>query len=134
MPIGAILVIFDLQVSPIFRTKFRVNWVQEKMRKIDFQDGGHGGYLAFPIGTSLAIFDLQFTQVLPIKFHVNWTFRPGEEAQNKWLTVRSLCQILFICCKCILALNKILFKPNKFSIWRSRRPSGISDRNDCSYI
>ena len=32
--------------------------VQEKKRKIDFQDGGH---LVFPIGTILAIFDLQVT-------------------------------------------------------------------------
>ena len=32
--------------------------VQVKKRKIDFQDGRHGGYLGFPIGTILAIFDL----------------------------------------------------------------------------
>ena len=31
--------------------------VQEKKRKIDFQEGGHGGQLGFPIGTILAIFD-----------------------------------------------------------------------------
>ena len=37
--------------------------VQEKKRKIDFQDGGHG----FPIGTILAIFDLQVTPMLPTK-------------------------------------------------------------------
>ena len=30
--------------------------VQEKKRKIDFQDGGHGGHVGFPIGTILAIF------------------------------------------------------------------------------
>ena len=29
-----------------------------KKRKIDFQDGCHGGHLGFPIGTILAIFDL----------------------------------------------------------------------------
>ena len=39
--------------------------VQEKKRKIDFQDGGH---LGFPIGTILAIFDLQVTLMLPSKF------------------------------------------------------------------
>ena len=33
--------------------------VQEKKRKIDFQDGSHGSHLGFPIGTILAIFDLQ---------------------------------------------------------------------------
>ena len=30
--------------------------VQEKKRKIDFQDGHHGGYLGFWIGMILAIF------------------------------------------------------------------------------
>ena len=32
--------------------------VQEKKRKIDFQDGCHGGHLGFLIGKILAIFDL----------------------------------------------------------------------------
>ena len=35
--------------------------VQEKKRKLDFQDGSNGGHLGFPIGTILAIFDLQVT-------------------------------------------------------------------------
>ena len=49
---------FDLQVTPMLPNKFGVSWpsVQEKKRKIDFQDGGHGGHLGFPIGTILAIF------------------------------------------------------------------------------
>ena len=55
--------------------------VQEKKRKIDFQDGGHGGHLGFPIGTILAIFDLQVTPMLPSKFRVNWPFGSGEEAK-----------------------------------------------------
>ena len=39
--IGKILSVFDLQVTPMLPTKFRVNWpsVQEKKRKKDFQDG-----------------------------------------------------------------------------------------------
>ena len=45
--------------------------VQEKKRKIDFQDGGHGGHLGFPIGTILSIFDLQITLMLSTKFGVN---------------------------------------------------------------
>ena len=51
-------------------TKFQVNWplVQEKKRKIDFQDGCHGGHLGVSIGTILAIFDLQVTWMLPTKF------------------------------------------------------------------
>ena len=110
-PIGTILAIFDLQVTPMLPNKFGVNWpfgsgeeaknrfsrwlpswisdrhdlsyfwstsrcflaslesiglsVQEKKRKLDFQDGGHFG---FPIGMILAIFDLQVTPMLPTKY------------------------------------------------------------------
>ena len=78
--------------------------VQEKKRKIDFQDGGHGGHLGFPIGTILAIFDLQGTPMLPSKFGVNWPFGSGEEAKDR------------------------------FSSWRPWRPSWISDQNDFSYF
>ena len=53
--------------------------VQEKKRKIDFQDGGHPGFL---IGMILAIFDLQVTLILPSKFGVNWPFSSGEEAKK----------------------------------------------------
>ena len=52
--------------------------VQEKKRKIDFQDGGHGGHLGFPIRTILAIFDLQVTPMLPTKYRVNWPRGVGE--------------------------------------------------------
>ena len=55
--------------------------VQEKKRKIDFQDGGH---LGFPISMILAIFDLQVTPMLPSKFGVNWPFGSGEEAKNRF--------------------------------------------------
>ena len=49
--------VFYLQVALMLPIKFGVNWlsVQEKKRKIDFQDGGHH---AFPIGTIVAIFYL----------------------------------------------------------------------------
>ena len=43
--------------------------VQEKKRKINFQDGCHSGHLGFLIRTILAIFDLQITRMLPIKFN-----------------------------------------------------------------
>ena len=59
--------------------------VQEKKRKIDFKDGGHGGHLGFPIGTILAIFDLKVTLMLPTKFRVNWLLGLGEEAKNRFL-------------------------------------------------
>ena len=70
------------------------------MRKIDFQDGGHGGRLGFPIGTILAIFALQVTLMLPSKFGVNWPFGSGEEAKNRfsrwrpsWISVGTILAI-----------------------------------------
>ena len=76
-------------------TKFGVNWpfgsrcflpslesiglsVQEKQRKIEFQDGGHSDHLGFTIGTILAIFYLQVTPMLPTKYLVNWPRDVGE--------------------------------------------------------
>ena len=79
-------------------------WVQEKKRKIDFQDGCHGSHLGFPIGMILAILDLHVTPMLPSKLGVNWPFGSGEEAKNR------------------------------FSIWRPWRPAWISDRHDFSYF
>ena len=69
-----ILAVFDLKVTPMLPTKFRVNCllVQENKRKKDFQDGRHGGHLGFPIGTILAIFDLQVSPMLLTKFRVHW--------------------------------------------------------------
>ena len=55
--------------------------VQEKKRKIDFQDGGH---LGFPTGMILAISDLQVTLMLLSKFGVNWPFGSGEEAKKNF--------------------------------------------------
>ena len=49
LSITKILAIFDLRLASVGLS------VQEKKRKIDFQDGGH---LGFPIGTILAMFDL----------------------------------------------------------------------------
>ena len=78
--------------------------VQEKKRKIDFQDGGHSSHLGFLIGMILAIFDLQVTLMLPSNFGVNWPLGSGEEAKNK------------------------------FSRWQPWRPSWISDQHDFSYF
>ena len=57
--------------------------VQEKKRKLDFQDSCHGGHLRFPIGMILAIFDPQVTLMLPTKFRVNWPF-DSEEAKTRF--------------------------------------------------
>ena len=56
--------------------------VQERKRKIDFQDGSHNGHLGFPIRTNLAIFDVQVTLMLPTEFQVSWPFSSGEEVKN----------------------------------------------------
>ena len=76
-----ILAIFDLQVTWILLPRFKSVGLlaQEKKRKIDFQDGRHGGHLGFPIGTILAIFDLQVTPMFPTKFQDNWPFGSEEE-------------------------------------------------------
>ena len=68
--VRTILVMFDLQVTQILPTRFRVNSLFCSGEKIiiDFQDGGHLGSL---IQTILAIFDLQVTPILPIKFQVS---------------------------------------------------------------
>ena len=123
-PIGTILVLFYLQVTPILPIKFWVSWhyhsgevqnrsqvqvghyggqprfpigtillfflftchcdtsyqvstgswVQEKKRKIVFQDGSPGFHLVLQIGTILVNFDLQVTPIRLIKFQVNWPF------------------------------------------------------------
>ena len=57
--------------------------VQEKKRKLDFQDGCHGGHLGFLIGM-IFIFDLQVTLMLPTKFKVNKPFGSGEEVKNRF--------------------------------------------------
>ena len=44
--------------------------VQEKKKKIDFQDGRH----EFPMETILASFDLHATTILPSKFRLCWPF------------------------------------------------------------
>ena len=73
---GTIFVSFDLQSPQCFLPSFKsIGFpVLEKKRKIDFQDGGHGGHFGFPTGTILAISDLQVTPVLTTKFGVNWPF------------------------------------------------------------
>ena len=56
--IGTILAIFDLQSTRCILPSFESIGLslQEKKRKIDFQDGRHRGHLGFPIGIFSAIF------------------------------------------------------------------------------
>ena len=64
---------FDLPVTPMLPTKFRVNWPFGSGEEaiIDFQDGRHVGHLGFPKGTILAIFDIQVITMFATKFQVN---------------------------------------------------------------
>ena len=57
--------------------------VQKKKRKIDFQDGSHGGQLGFLIGTILAFFGLQVDPILSTKFRVNQSF--NSVRNSKWI-------------------------------------------------
>ena len=80
--------IFFIYKSPIcFQPSFVSNGfsVQEKKRKIDFQDGCHGGHLGFSIGTILAIFNLQVIPMLLTKFLVNWLFGSAEKVKNRFV-------------------------------------------------
>ena len=47
---------------------FRSLGLSVQERKIDFQDGDHGGHLKISIGTILAVFVLQVTLMVPTKF------------------------------------------------------------------
>ena len=88
------LAIFDLQVISMLPNITRFESiglsVQEKKRKIDFQDGRHG----FPIGTILAVFDLQVTPMLHNKFRVNWSF--GSEMRPSQIFDQSNFSFFFI--------------------------------------
>ena len=86
---------FDLQVTPIFPTKFQVNWpaVQWKKFKIDFQDGGRGGHLGFP-SKRFYFFYLQVVLILPSRFRVSWSFGSGEEVQNIYFKMATMVTIL----------------------------------------
>ena len=95
-PIGTILAIADLQVTPMLPIKFRASWPfgSAEEAKIDFQDGSHGGHLGYLIRTILAIFHLLVNQMLPTNFGVNWPFSSGEENRNRfsrWLPRRPSC-------------------------------------------
>ena len=126
--------------------------VQEKKRKIDFREGGHGGHLGFPIGTILVIFDLQVTLMLPSKFGVNWPFGSGEKRK---IDFQDGCHggHLGFPIGTILAtfdLQVILMLPSKFGVnwpfgsgedvkhrfsrWRPWLPSWISYQQDFSYF
>ena len=81
-PIGTILAIFDVQVTPMLPTKFQVNrpfGSEEEEAKNRFSRWRPWlPAWIFLIRTILALFDLQVTLMLPTKFQVNWAFGSEE--------------------------------------------------------
>ena len=123
--------------------------VQEKKRKIDFQDGGHCGHLGSPIGTILASFDLQVTPMLPSKFGGNWLsvqekkrkidFQDGGHGSHLGFPIGTILAIFNLQVPPMLPSKFGVNWPpgsgeeakNRFSRWR---PSWISDRHHFSYF
>ena len=85
-PIGTILAIFDLRVTPMLPNKFGVNWSfgsgEEAKNRFSRWPPWWPSWIL--TGTILAIFDLQVTPMFPSKFGVNWPFGSGEEAKNRF--------------------------------------------------
>ena len=62
-------------------------------KKIDFQNGGHGGHLGFLIEMIFSFFYLQVTSMLPTKFQVYWPYSLGEEATNRFFKKAAMAAI-----------------------------------------
>ena len=123
--------------------------VQEKKRKIDFQDDCHGGHLGFLIGMILAIFDLKITLMLTTQFEVNKPFGSGEEVKNTFqdgrhsghlgFPIGTILAIFDLChpdasyqVSSQLAFGFLRRSEKRLSRWPPWRPSWISDQHDFS--
>ena len=119
--------------------------VQEKKRKIDFQDGGHGCQLRFSIETILPSFDLQVILMLSSKFRVSWLlvqkkrkigFQNGVHRRQLGLSIEMILASVDLQVTLILSTKFPVDWPfgsggeaqNPFP--RSWRPSWISNQND----
>ena len=106
-PIGTIIAIFDLQVTLMLLTKFRVNLLlglgeeakNRFSRWLSWRPSWISDWHNFRYFWSTRVI-----LMLPSKFGVNWPFGSGEEAKNR------------------------------FSRWLPWRPSWISNRHDFSYF
>ena len=85
-PMGTILAIFNLQVTPILPIKFQINW--HFGLGVEVKNGFSRWRPRRPSWIShrkdFSFFDLQVTPMLPTKFQVNWSFGSGEEAKNRF--------------------------------------------------
>ena len=126
--------------------------VQEKRRKIDFQDGCHGGHLGYPTGTNLAFFDLQVTPMSPTSLEsiglsvqekkLNIDFQDGGHGGHLGFLIRTILAIFDLQVTLMLP-TKFRVKwllglgeeaKNRFSRQPPWRPSWIYDRHDFSYF
>ena len=85
-PIGTILPTFDLPVTSMLPTKFRVNFPfasgEEAKNRFSRWSPWRPSWMSNR--TILVIFDLQVTPMLPTKFKVNKPFESREEAKNSF--------------------------------------------------
>ena len=100
--------------------------VQEKKFKIDFQDGRRSGHLLFTIKTILALFDLQVFPILPTKFRV-FDFRLERFKLFFYLQVTPIFPTKI---RVNWPIGSGDEAKNRFSNWRPRLPSCISNQND----
>ena len=121
--------------------------VQEKKRKIDFQDGGH---LGFPMGMILAIFDLprcflaslESTGLSVQEKKRKIDFQDGGHGGHLGFPIGTILAIFYLQVTPMLPSKFGVNWPfgsgeeakNRFSRWRPWRPSWISDRHDFSYF
>ena len=146
-PIAMIWAIFDLQVTPMHPTKFRVKW------PFSSEEEGKNRFSRFPVGTILAIFistshpeaSYQFSIQIALRFRII-----SEIRSFKMAAMTAILNFPIQTIKAILDLQitrmlptkfrvKWLFNSgeeakNRFSRWLSWRPSWISDRDDFSYF
>ena len=143
-PIRTILVIFDLQVTPMLPTKFPSNlaYLFQKKRKMDFEEGGQPSWISDQ--NDFGYFWSTVTLMLPTKFQVTWPFSSGEAKnrfsrwQPSWTSDQNnfnyfpSCFLLSFKSIGLLAQEKK--QKNRFSRWWPLWPSWISDQNNFSYF
>ena len=121
-------------------------------RKIDFQNGGHGGHLGFPIGTILLFLiyksprcflaSLESIGLSVQEKKRKIDFQDGGHGGNLGFPIGTILAIFDLQVTPMLpskfGINGLFCSgeeaKNIFSRWRPWRPSWISDRNDFSYF
>ena len=108
----------------------------EEAKKLDFQDGGHGGHLGFPIGTILAIFYLPSFMSICLSFQEKKRkidFQDGGHGGHLGFRIGTILAIYALQDTSILPIKFHVNLPfgsgeeekNRFSKWWPWRPSWI---------